>query len=89
MQTLVDQLVLRANEGDLKGTDAAAAKLLASEVEGQAVDLGVQFHGGAGYMDEYRISRMYTGARISRIFAGSNEIMLEVIARGLGMERRT
>lgn len=86
VQTLVDQLILRANAGTLQGNDAAAAKLVASEVEGQAVDLGVQLHGGAGYMDEYRISRMYTDARVSRIFAGSNEIMLEIIARGLDLD---
>lgn len=88
VQTLVDQLVLRANIGKLTGHEAAAAKLLASEVEGQAADLGVQLHGGAGYMDEYRISRIYSDARISRIFAGSNEIMLEIIARSLDLDAR-
>lgn len=52
------------------------------------MDQCVQFHGGAGYMDEYRISRMYTDARISRIFAGTSEIMLEIIGRGLGLDDR-
>ena len=84
-QTWIDQLVLLANAARLAPADAAAAKLVASELEGEAVDLGVQLHGGAGYMDEYRISRMYTDARISRIFAGSNEIMLELVARGMGL----
>jgi acyl-CoA dehydrogenase len=88
-QTFVDQLVLLANAGRLSAEDAAAAKLLSSELEGEAVDLGVQLHGGAGYMDEYRISRLYTDARISRIFAGSNEIMLEIIARGMGLDERS
>lgn len=88
VQVMVDQLVLRANAGMLEASDAAAAKLMASEVEGQMVDLGVQLHGGAGYMDEYRISRLYTDARISRIFAGSNEIMLEIIARGMDLDGR-
>jgi acyl-CoA dehydrogenase len=87
-QTFVDQMVLLANAGRLSAEDAAAAKLLSSELEGEAVDLGVQLHGGAGYMDEYRISRLYTDARISRIFAGSNEIMLEIIARGMGLDER-
>ncbi|KAA9018238.1 acyl-CoA dehydrogenase family protein [Sphingobium limneticum] len=89
VQAMVDQLVLRANAGSLEGGDAASAKLLASEVESQMVDLGVQLHGGAGYMDEYRISRLYTDARISRIFAGSNEIMLEIIARGMDLDTRS
>ena len=48
----------------------------------------VQLHGGAGYMDEYRISRMYTDARISRIYAGSSEVMREIIARGIGLDPR-
>lgn len=87
-QVFVDQLVLLANAGQLSGEAAAAAKLIASELEGEMTDLGVQLHGGAGYMDEFRISRMYTDARISRIFAGSNEIMLEIIARGMGFDER-
>ncbi|WP_334184690.1 acyl-CoA dehydrogenase family protein [Novosphingobium sp.] len=87
-QVFVDRLVLLANAGQLSGEDAAAAKLIASELEGEMADLGVQLHGGAGYMDEFRISRMYTDARISRIFAGSNEIMLEIIARGMGLDER-
>jgi acyl-CoA dehydrogenase len=67
---------------------AASAKLLCSELEGRVVDEGVQLHGGSGYMDEYRISRMYTDARISRIYAGSSEIMKEIIGRGLGLDER-
>jgi acyl-CoA dehydrogenase len=48
----------------------------------------MQLHGGAGYMDEYRISRMYTDARVSRIFAGTNEIMRGSIGRSLGLDER-
>ncbi|MFT4054560.1 MAG: acyl-CoA dehydrogenase family protein [Novosphingobium sp.] len=88
VQTWIDQLVLLANAAGLSPEDAAAAKLVASEVEGEMVDLGVQLHGGAGYMEQYRISRMYSDARISRIFAGSNEIMLEIVARAMGLDER-
>ncbi len=87
-QTYVDQCVLLLNAGELTAEDASAAKLLSSELEGRVMDQCVQFHGGAGYMDEYRISRMYTDARISRIFAGTSEIMLEIIGRGLGLDER-
>ncbi len=47
----------------------------------RVVDEGVQLHGGAGYMDEYPISRMYTDARVTRIFAGSSELMKLIISR--------
>ncbi|WP_373083675.1 acyl-CoA dehydrogenase family protein, partial [Zhongshania sp.] len=53
------------------------------------VDEGVQLHGGAGYMDEYPISRMYTDARITRIFAGSSEIMKLIIGRDLYSDKFT
>lgn len=87
-QTYVDQCVLLLNDNALTAEDASAAKLLTSELEGRVMDQCVQFHGGAGYMEEYRISRMYTDSRISRIFAGTSEIMLEIIGRGLGLDER-
>jgi alkylation response protein AidB-like acyl-CoA dehydrogenase len=88
LQTFIDQCVLLLNAQELTAEDAAAAKLLASELEGRVVDECVQLHGGAGYMDEYRISRLYTDARITRIFAGTSEIMREIIGRGLGLDER-
>ena len=88
IQTYVDQCVLLLNAGELSAEDASAAKLLASELEGRVMDECVQLHGGAGYMEEYRICRMYTDARISRIFAGTSEIMREIIGRGLGLDER-
>ena len=87
-QTYVDQCVLLLNAKELAAEDASAAKLLTSELEGRVMDECVQFHGGAGYMEEYRISRMYTDARISRIFAGTSEIMKEIIGRSLGLDER-
>ena len=87
-QTYVDQCVLLLNAGELKAEDASAAKLLTSELEARVMDECVQLHGGAGYMNEYRICRMYTDARISRIFAGTSEIMREIIGRSLGLDER-
>ncbi|CCW19829.1 Butyryl-CoA dehydrogenase [Sphingobium indicum BiD32] len=87
-QTYVDQCVLLLNAGELAAEDASAAKLLTSELEARVMDECVQLHGGAGYMSEYRISRMYRDARISRIFAGTSEIMREIIGRSLGLDER-
>ncbi|WP_116812429.1 acyl-CoA dehydrogenase family protein [Steroidobacter cummioxidans] len=87
-QTFVDQCVLEFNADRLTADEVAGAKLVASDVEGRVVDACVQLHGGAGYMDEYRISRLYTEARVSRIFAGSSEIMKEIIGRNLGLDER-
>ena len=87
-QTFVDQLVVLHNAGELSAELAAEAKLFASEAESKVMDECVQLHGGAGYMSEYRISHMFTDARVSRIYAGSSEIMKEIIARGIGLDPR-
>ena len=88
LQCFVDQLVLLHNDGKLDVPTAAKAKLLTTDLEGRVMDECLQLHGGAGYMDEYPISRMFANARISRIFAGSNEIMKEIIGRSLGLDDR-
>jgi acyl-CoA dehydrogenase len=88
VQVFVDQCVLLQNAGELSAELAAEAKLAATEVENRVMDACVQLHGGAGYMDEYRISHMFTDARVSRIYAGSSEIMKEIIARGQGLDER-
>lgn len=80
-QTYVDQCVRAFNAGQLTAVDAAKAKLVTSELQIAAADLGVQLHGGAGYMDEYPISRQYTDARINTIYAGSSEVMKIIISR--------
>ena len=84
----IDRCVMVHNEGELTADDAAKAKLFATELEDRVTDHCVQLHGGNGYMDEYAISRMYTNARVSRIYAGSSEIMREIIARSLGLDPR-
>ncbi len=87
-QAFVDQCVIEHNEGSLSADDAAKAKLFTSELEGRVMDECVQLHGGAGYMDEYAICRMYLNARVSRIYAGTSEIMREIIARSVGLDPR-
>lgn len=87
-QAFVDQCVLEHNDGALTADNAAKAKLFTSELEGRVMDECVQLHGGAGYMDEYPICRMYLNARVSRIYAGSSEVMREIIARSIGLDPR-
>ena len=81
MQTYIDHCVELHNRGELTVNMAAKAKLQSSEVEWKMLDLGVQLHGGAGYMQEYPICNMFTDARVNRILAGSSEIMKYIIGR--------
>jgi alkylation response protein AidB-like acyl-CoA dehydrogenase len=87
-QTFIDQCVMLHLDGELGADLAAEAKYYATEVESRVMDECVQLHGGAGYMSEYRISHMFTDARVSRIYAGSTEIMKEIIARSIGLDER-
>ena len=80
-QVYVDHCVSEHNAGRLTSTMGAKAKMICSEVEWKMLDLGVQLHGGAGFMDEYPISRMFTDARINRIYAGTSEVMRLIIGR--------
>jgi alkylation response protein AidB-like acyl-CoA dehydrogenase len=60
-------------------------KLLVGEVVNDAVDGCLQLHGGAGYMREYGIERLWRDARLVRIGAGTDEIMRDVISRTMGL----
>lgn len=87
-QCFVDTCVMEHVNGRLDPDLAAEAKLVASELEFRACDDCLQLFGGAGYMDEYRISRLWTSARVSRIYAGTSEIMKEIISRSVGLDDR-
>ena len=69
--------------GRLDTQKCAMAKMWLPEMEARIMDTCVQLHGGAGYMDEYPISRLYTAARLHRIFAGTAEIMRLLVARSI------
>ena len=62
---------------------AAMVKLWTSERAMKVVDACVQLHGGYGYMNEYPIARAWADLRISQIYAGTSEIMKEIISRSL------
>ena len=80
-QAYVDQCVAVHNRGELTAVESAKAKMVTSELQVKAAQLGVQLHGGAGYMDEYPISRQLTDAMISPIYAGTSEVMKIIISR--------
>ena len=83
--TFCDQAVLALNAGELTAEDAAMAKWWCTELQGRVVDRCLQLHGGYGYMLEYPIARAYADARITRIYAGTTEIMKEIIGRSMGV----
>jgi alkylation response protein AidB-like acyl-CoA dehydrogenase len=82
-QTFVDRCVVALGEGDLTPVDAAKAKWWTTELLGRVVDAGLQLHGGYGYMSEYPISQAYLDARVQRIYAGTTEIMKDLIGRSM------
>jgi alkylation response protein AidB-like acyl-CoA dehydrogenase len=84
-QAFVDQCVLAHTAGELTAVDAAKAKWWAAQVQNEVLDACVQLHGGYGYMNEYRVARAWRDARVTKIWAGSNEIMKELIGRDLGL----
>jgi long-chain-acyl-CoA dehydrogenase len=83
-QAFVDQCVLAHRKGELTPIDAAKAKWWTAQVQNDILDACVQLHGGYGYMNEYRVARAWQDARVTKIWAGSNEIMKELIGRDLG-----
>ncbi|MDQ6686215.1 MAG: acyl-CoA dehydrogenase family protein, partial [Actinomycetota bacterium] len=84
-QAYVDQCVLAHTAKDLTPIDAAKAKWWSAQVQNDVLDHCVQLYGGYGYMNEYRVARAWRDARVTKIWAGSNEIMKELIGRDLGL----
>ena len=78
-----DKCLARFKQGLMTVEDAAALKYCTTELQLKVVNECLQHFGGYGYTDEYPISRFYRDARVQTIYAGSSEIMLEVVARGI------
>ena len=79
----LDWAIKRHLAGELTTTEASAAKQWHTDLQGRVCDAALQLHGGAGYMNEYPIARLWRDARVTRIFGGTNEIMKEVISRSI------
>ena len=84
-ESYIDACVVSHDKGELTPVDAAKAKWWSSQVQNDVLDHCVQLHGGYGFMNEYRVARAWRDARVSKIWAGSNEIMKELIGRDLGL----
>jgi alkylation response protein AidB-like acyl-CoA dehydrogenase len=84
-QAFVDTCIREHVQGKLSPVDAAKAKWWTAQMQNEVLDACVQLHGGYGYMNEYRAARAWSDARVTKIWAGSNEIMKELIGRDLGL----
>jgi len=82
-RVFIDRCIALHLEKKLDSVDAAMAKLASTELQGRVVDQCLQFFGGYGFMWEYPIARAFVDARVSRIAAGSVEIMKQIIARSI------
>ncbi|MBD88972.1 MAG: acyl-CoA dehydrogenase [Deltaproteobacteria bacterium] len=84
-QAFIDKLVAEHVAGKYLVKECSMAKVWQTEMLGRVVDTCLQFFGGYGYMLEYPITRAYMDARVTRIFAGTNEIMKTIIAKQMGL----
>lgn len=82
-RVFIDKCIELVVQNKLDSTTAAMVKLWCSELQGRVLDRCLQLHGGYGFMWEYPITRAFADARVQRIYAGTNEIMKELISRSL------
>jgi alkylation response protein AidB-like acyl-CoA dehydrogenase len=79
----LDVCLQKHMKGELDAYEGAAAKLFHTELQWEICDVALQLHGGAGYMNEYPIARLWRDARVQRIYGGTSEIMKELIGRSI------
>ncbi|MEM9288331.1 MAG: acyl-CoA dehydrogenase family protein [Pseudomonadota bacterium] len=79
----LDHCIQKHLAGELDAFEGASAKLWHTELQWEVLDACLQLHGGAGYMNEYEIARLWRDARVQRIYGGTSEIMKELIGRSL------
>ncbi len=82
-RVFLDDCIAKHIAGELDVPTASMAKMWTTQMQCDVADECLQFFGGYGYMQEYPISQFYTGARIQKIYGGTNEIMKEIISRFL------
>ncbi len=82
-RVFVDRCMELHLDGKFDAVDAAACKLVTTELQGKVMDQCLQFFGGWGYMTEYPIARAFVDARLGRIGGGSVEVMKQIISRAM------
>ena len=84
-QALVDRALRALDAGTLTAAEAALVKLFCTDMQARVIDQCLQLHGGYGYMQEYPIARLFTDARVTRIYGGTSEVMKSVISKAMGL----
>ena len=84
-RTFQDKLIVDHIEGKNVVVEVSMAKYWTTEMANRVADRCLQLHGGYGYCEEYPIARAWRDIRVSRIFAGSNEIMKGIVAKFMGL----
>ena len=82
-ETMVLDAAARRDRGENINMLASCCKLFATEMVGKVADRAVQIHGGAGYIDEYAVTRFYKDVRLFRIYEGTSQIQQTIIAKNL------
>ena len=82
-EAYVDNQVRAFNAGELTPVEAAKGKWFVTELQKRVVDQCLQLHGGYGFMREYAVGKAYVDTRIQTIYAGTTEIMKEIIGRDI------
>jgi len=85
VRAFVYETAKRWDEGDYPVREISQAKLMATQVNVEVADEAIQILGGHGYMSEFPVERAWRDARLSRIGAGTDEIMKEIIAKTYGL----
>jgi alkylation response protein AidB-like acyl-CoA dehydrogenase len=84
-RTFLDECIRQHMRGQLTVSDAAMAKWWTTDLQNKVADACLQLHGGYGYMTEYMVSKAWLDGRVQAIYGGTNEIMKEIVGRGLGL----
>ena len=87
MWAYIDRAMMLYKDAKLTPEEAAKVKFWSTDREWEVLDIGVQLHGGYGYITEYPIARAFMDARVHRIYGGTNEIMREIVGRQLAGKR--